>query len=242
MFCLATCLRVVWSSDVMTGPMFWQVLAKVLVNEVSASITYHHSRNSKTWKYYFFKHLLGVLCINSSTWHGFNPLGDISNCLQDVLIAFWLWKHAHVVDSPDIKELYLEVVGEWHGISWIDIPVPLTRSTPPDEVFHVFIYGWPKESTLLDLCMSAECVIMSSIWWWVTSFNDLHALFCRYTSSEQAIRADSKEVWRIPYLEMTFIDELPFVLPWWYITYNHKIDNICVPGVGFCGIKEHIIP
>jgi hypothetical protein len=76
----------------------------------------------------------------------------------------------------------------------------------------------------------------------VASFNDLDAFFYRYTPSEQAVRADSKEVRFIPYMEMTFIDELPFVFPWWYITCNHKIDNICVPGVGFCDFEEHVVP
>ena len=28
-----------------------------------------------------------------------------------------LWKRSHVIDSPDIEEFGLEVVGEWHGIS-----------------------------------------------------------------------------------------------------------------------------
>ena len=189
--------------------MSWQVVVKVLVSEVSASITNHPSWNFESWKYCLFKHLLGVLSISYSAWHGFNPLGDIINCHQDVLIAFWLWKQAHVVDSPNIEELYLEVVGEWHGISWIDIPMRLTCSTRLDEILHVFIYGWPKESTLLDLWMSAKCTIMSSICWWVASFDDLDGFFHQYTSSEQAIRADSKEVWFIPYVETTFVDEIP---------------------------------
>jgi hypothetical protein len=74
----------------------------------------------------------------------------------------------------------------------------------------------------------------------MASFDNLDAFFCRYTSFEQAIRADSEEVRLIPYVEMTFIDELPFVLPWWYITCNHEIDNIRVPGVGFCDLEEHV--
>jgi hypothetical protein len=31
-------------------------------------------------------------------------------------------------------------------------------------------------------------------------------------------------------VEMTFINELLLILPWWYITCTHKIDNIRVPG------------
>jgi len=51
------------SSEIVMDPMFWQILVKVLVNEVSASITDHHSWNSKTWKYYFFKHLLELFAL-----------------------------------------------------------------------------------------------------------------------------------------------------------------------------------
>ena len=177
-FCLATCLRVVWSSDIVMDPMFWQVVVKIFVSDVGASITNHHPWNSESQKYCLFKHLFGVLSISSSTWHGFNPLGDIVNCHQDIFIVLWLWKQNHVIDTLDIEKLNLEVGGEWHGISLIDIPVPLTCSTPPDEVLHVFIHGWPKKSTLLDLCMSAECTIVSSIWWWVASFYDLDSFFC----------------------------------------------------------------
>jgi hypothetical protein len=32
-------------------------------------------------------------------------------------------------------------------------------------------------------------------------------------------------------VEMTFINELLLILPWWYITCNHKINNICVSRV-----------
>ena len=106
--------------------------------------------------------LLLYLCsyklVGSTTaWHGFNPLGDIVNYHQDVFTVLWLWKRSHVVNTLDIEELHLEVVGEWNGISWIDIHVPLTCSTSTDEVLCILIHGWPKESTLLDLWMSAEC-------------------------------------------------------------------------------------
>jgi hypothetical protein len=79
-FCLATCLRVVWSSDIMTDPMFCQVFAKVLVNKVSAPITNHHSWDSKPCKYHFFKYLLRVSRINSSAWHSFDSFGNIVDC------------------------------------------------------------------------------------------------------------------------------------------------------------------
>jgi hypothetical protein len=44
------------------------------------------------------------------------------------------------------------------------------------------------------------------------------------------------------HVEMTFVDESPFVLPWWYITCNHKINNIRVLGVWSGDLKEHVIP
>jgi hypothetical protein len=62
--------------------------------------------------------------------------------------------------------------------------VPLTWSTSSDEFSRVFVNCWPKESTLPNLCMCAECPIMSSIWWWVASLNNLYSFFSRYTSSE----------------------------------------------------------
>jgi hypothetical protein len=107
----------IWSSNVVIDSMSSQVLVKVLISEVSASITNHHPWNSESWKYCLFKHLLGVLCISSSTWYGFNPLGDIVNYHQDVFIVFLFWKRSHVVDTPDIEKLNLEIVGEWHDIS-----------------------------------------------------------------------------------------------------------------------------
>jgi hypothetical protein len=90
--------------------------------------------------------------------------------------------------------------------------VPLTCSTPLDEILRVFIHGWPEKSTLPDFCMSAECPIMSSIWWWVASFNDLDSFFSWYTPFEESVWANSKEVRLIPYMVTTLINELSFVL------------------------------
>jgi hypothetical protein len=84
--------------------------------------------------------------------------------------------------------------------------------------------------------------IMSSIGWWVASFNDLNAFLYRYTSSEQTISTHSEEVRWISYVETTFIDGLSFILHWWYITCNHKIDNIRIPGVWSSDLDEHVIP
>ena len=46
------------SSDVVTYPMLPQVLLEVLVDKVRTSVTYHYLWISKSWKYYFFEHLL----------------------------------------------------------------------------------------------------------------------------------------------------------------------------------------
>jgi hypothetical protein len=43
-------------------------------------------------------------------------------------------------------------------------------------------------------------------------------------------------------METTLVDKLPFVLPWWDITYNHKIENIRVPGVLSSDLEEHVVP
>jgi hypothetical protein len=75
----------------------------------------------------------------------------------------------------------------------------------------------------------------------VASLDDLDAFFYWYTSPEKAVKAHLKEVRFIPYVEMTFVDELPFVFPRWYTTCNHKINNICVLGVRFCDFEEHVV-
>ena len=76
------------------------------------------------------------------------PLGYIVNCHQNVLIIPWFHKWSHVINSPDVKEFYLKIDGEWHNISSNDISVPLTWPTSLDEIFGVFIHGWPEETTL----------------------------------------------------------------------------------------------
>jgi hypothetical protein len=60
---------------------------KLPISEMSSSITDHHPWDSKSWKYYFMKHLLGVPWIGISAWHGFNPLGDIIDYHQDVFVV-----------------------------------------------------------------------------------------------------------------------------------------------------------
>jgi hypothetical protein len=65
---------------------------------------------------------------------------------------------------PRLKELDLKVGCQWHGISGIDVSVPLIGVAPSYEIFCVFILGWPEKSALPDLCMCAESSIMTSIW------------------------------------------------------------------------------
>ena len=161
---LVHCLRMIRSSDVVADPMLQQVLSESLINEVRSSITYHHPWYSKPWKYYFFKHLDRALVIRSSTWQGLNPLGNIINCHQDVLIIAGFWKWSHEINSPDIEELDLEIGCQGHGIFCVDVAVLLTCSTSSDKIFGVLIHGWPEKSALPDLCMCpAECSIMTSI-------------------------------------------------------------------------------
>jgi len=54
--------------------------------------------------------------VSIRAWHGFNPFGDIIHCHQDILILLGWQKWPHVINPPDIKELYLEITDEWHGI------------------------------------------------------------------------------------------------------------------------------
>jgi hypothetical protein len=61
------------------------------------------------------------------------------------------WKLSHVINSPTVKELNLEIVSQWHGISKIDVAMFLTCSASPDEFLGVFIHGWPEKSALPDL-------------------------------------------------------------------------------------------
>jgi hypothetical protein len=61
------------------------------------------------------------------------------------------WKRSHVINSPIVKELNLEIVSQWHGISRIDVTMFLTYSASPDEFLGVFIHGWPEKPTLPNL-------------------------------------------------------------------------------------------
>jgi hypothetical protein len=39
----------------------------------------------------------------------------------------------------------------------------------------------------------------------------------------------------------TLINELSFICPWWYISCNHKIDNVYIIGVGSGDPIEHVV-
>jgi hypothetical protein len=164
---------------------------------VSTSITNHHSWDSKPWKYHFFKHLLRVSGISSSAWQSFDTFGNIVDCHLDVFTVLRFQEWSHVINIPAIKQLDLEVVSEHHGISWINVAMLLTRSASSDKVLRVFIHGWSKESTLPNFCIYLECPIVSSIGWWVTTFNDFDSFFSWYTSSEHTLkRHESSHMWR----------------------------------------------
>jgi hypothetical protein len=55
--------------------MFQQVVLKALVNEMS--VTYHYLWDCKSWKYYLFKHPLGIDIVGLLAWKIFNPFRDI---------------------------------------------------------------------------------------------------------------------------------------------------------------------
>ena len=72
----------------------------------------------------------------------------------------------------------------------------------------------------------------------MTSFDDLNAFFYRYTSSEQAVREDSEEVRFIPYVEITFIDELPFLSPGGTEPATIKLTIFVYQGSDFVTLKS----
>ena len=83
---------------------------------------------------------------------------------------------------------------------------------------------------------------VSPIWCYMALLNDPCFFSCWYTPSQQAIRTNSVEVWIIPQVESTFIDQLFLVFSWWYIPWNHKVHNICIPGGEVRYLHQHVIP
>jgi hypothetical protein len=55
------------------------------------------------------KYPLRVHSVGDSTRKSFYPLGDIVNCYQYVLATFRVRDWSHEIDTPDIKDVDLEV-------------------------------------------------------------------------------------------------------------------------------------
>jgi hypothetical protein len=74
------------------------------------------------------KHALRVHSVGDSKRKSFYPPGDIVDCYQDVVAAFKVREWSHEIDTPDIKDVDLEVPSQWHCIPCIDIPMLLTSA------------------------------------------------------------------------------------------------------------------
>jgi hypothetical protein len=72
------------------------------------------------------KYPLRVHSVGGSTIKSFYPLGDIVDCYQDVLTTFRVREWSHEIDTPDIKDVDLEVQSQRHCIPCIDIHMLLT--------------------------------------------------------------------------------------------------------------------
>lgn len=60
------------------------------------------------------EHLTGMLCINGSAWHGFDPFGDVIYGDQNILASLGSYKRSHVINTPDIKKFDLKIVVQGH--------------------------------------------------------------------------------------------------------------------------------
>jgi hypothetical protein len=74
------------------------------------------------------KHPLQVHSVGGSKRKSLYPLGGIVNCYQDVLTAFRVREWSHEIDTPDIKDVDLEVRSQGHYIPYIEIPMLLTSA------------------------------------------------------------------------------------------------------------------
>jgi hypothetical protein len=79
------------------------------------------------------KHPLRVHSVGVLTRKSFYRLGDKVDCYQDVLAAFIVREWSHEIDTPDIKDVNLEVQIQWHCIPCTDIPMLLTSATVSDK-------------------------------------------------------------------------------------------------------------
>jgi hypothetical protein len=89
--------------------------------------------------------------------------------------------------------------------------------------------------------MGSESPIVASIFCSMTLLNDLGGFVQWHTPSQHSITADSIEVWLIPQVCPAFLDELLLVYPKRHIACDHKVDNVCILGVGVCDLEECVI-
>ena len=70
----------------------------------------YHPWCAKSWKDNLMEHLTGMLCISGSTWHGFDPFGDVVYGDQDILATLGLYERSHIVDAPHVEKFNLKVI------------------------------------------------------------------------------------------------------------------------------------
>jgi hypothetical protein len=128
-FCLTTHLRVIWHDNPVVNSNFRENFLECPVNEVRSSITDDYQWDSIPWEDDFMKHPLRVHGVIGSTRKRFYPLRDIVDYNQDILVAFRVREWSHEIDTPDIKDVNLEVRSQRHCIPCIDIPMLLTSVT-----------------------------------------------------------------------------------------------------------------
>ena len=86
--------------------------------------------NITSWNIFF-----GVLGVSGPTWQCFYPLGHIVHRHQDVFCISRLWEWSHEIDPPNVKQLHLEVVHEWHCILSVDVSMLLASDTSSNKLF-----------------------------------------------------------------------------------------------------------
>jgi hypothetical protein len=204
-----------------------------------SSIAYHHAWCSKARE----EHSPCMFGVSSSAWHCLYPLGYVVDGNQDVLTVLGLLERSHDVSAPHIKYFYSKVVVEGHCIASYDVYLKLALLTTPDEFLGVLIQHRldSEESTLLDFGLCAEYSVVASVWCRVTFLDDLQS-FCRqYTPSQQVVRAYPVKIWVIPKVTSAFDLKFSPILPRWYIAYNHKVHDVCIPWVGVCHLRQHVV-
>ena len=105
-----------------------------------------------------------MLCICGSTWHGFDPFGDVIYGDQNILASLGSYERSHVINAPDVKKFDLKIVVQGHCVVNCDPSMPLVVWASSDEVLCIFIHRWPIETALPDFRFSAKYTIVTSIW------------------------------------------------------------------------------